>query len=253
MKNKNQPARCPHGINRRYTKRLDGIVIWKQCEDLVIPRLHLSVYERAVYLHLVRHSRLEGKARVCFSIARLAQGAGLTKRAASNSLRGLRAKGALRFVERGRAGHVVEVRLPEEIRAVREAKIAAETAARASGRDTLEEADFLETRALREAIHRREGGRCFYCMRRLAPMTRCLDHVTPRARNGGNTYRNVVSACVECNSQKGERRADDFLRWLYREGHLTAEEFRGRLRALHALASGKLRPSLAAVAKPAAN
>ena len=72
-----------------------------------------------------------------------------------------------------------------------------------------------------------------------------LDHVVPRARLGCNSYRNLVSSCIECNSQKGEKAADDFLRRLYREGHLNASELAGRLRALDALASGILRPSLA--------
>jgi hypothetical protein len=48
----------------------------------------------------------------------------------------------------------------------------------------------------------------------------------------------------ECNSQKGEKPADDFLRRLYREGQLNAAELAARLRALDDLASGKLRPSL---------
>jgi len=55
-----------------------------------------------------------------------------------------------------------------------------------------------------------------------------------------------VSCCLECNSNKGERPAGDFLRWLYREGRLTGAELAGRLRALEALAAGKLRPVLAA-------
>ena len=59
----------------------------------------------------------------------------------------------------------------------------------------IEKTDFLETRALREAIHAREGGRCFYCLGRLRPMVRCLDHVVPRVRRGGNGYRNLVSSC----------------------------------------------------------
>ncbi len=49
---------------------------------------------------------------------------------------------------------------------------------------------------------------------------------------------------MECNAQKGEKPADDFLRRLYREGHLNAAELAACLRALDALASGKLRPSL---------
>ena len=46
------------------------------------------------------------------------------------------------------------------------------------------------------------------------------------------------------NSQKGERRAEDFLRWLCREGRLSAGELSGRFRALARLAAGKLRPAL---------
>jgi len=51
--------------------------------------------------------------------------------------------------------------------------------------------------------------------------------------------------CLECNSQKGEKPADDFLRRLYCEGHLNAAELAARLRALEALASGKLPPFFA--------
>jgi hypothetical protein len=71
----------------------------------------------------------------------------------------------------------------------------------------------------------------------------------PRAQSGRNSYRNLVSSCMECNSQKGERPAGDFLRWLYREGRLTAAEMAGRLRALEDLAAGKLPPTLATTDK----
>jgi hypothetical protein len=71
-----------------------------------------------------------------------------------------------------------------------------------------------------------------------------LDHVVPRARVGCNSYRNLVSSCMKCNSQKGERPAEEFLRWLFRERRLTAAELSDRFRALELLASGKLRPTL---------
>ena len=108
----------------------------------------------------------------------------------------------------------------------------------------LEEVDFLRTKPLRKSIHARECGQCFYCMRRTTSTVHCLDHVVPQARSGRNSYRNLVSSCMECNAQKGEKSADDFLRRLYRERRLTAAELAARLRALDALASGKLRPSL---------
>ena len=69
-----------------------------------------------------------------------------------------------------------------------------------------------------------------------------LDHVVARVRGGRNGYRNLVSACAECNSQKGERRAEDFLRWLWRERRLSGGELKGRFLALARLAAGKLRP-----------
>jgi 5-methylcytosine-specific restriction endonuclease McrA len=88
--------------------------------------------------------------------------------------------------------------------------------------------DFLQTKPLREAIHARERSVCFYCLRGLTARVRCLDHVVPQVRRGSNSYRNLVSACAECNSQKGETAAEGFLRLLYRDGRLTASELTGR-------------------------
>ena len=59
--------------------------------------------------------------------------------------------------------------------------------------------DFLFPR-LRLSI--RERGHCFYCLRRTDARVQCLDHVVPRARPGRNSYRNLVSSCLECNSLK---------------------------------------------------
>jgi hypothetical protein len=47
---------------------------------------------------------------------------------------------------------------------------------------------------------------------------------------------------MECNSRKRERSTGDYVRWLRREKRLTEGELLGRLRALCALAAGRLRP-----------
>jgi 5-methylcytosine-specific restriction endonuclease McrA len=225
-------------------KKLNAVHVWKQMQDVLIPRLRLPVIERAVYTYLLRHSRLEGKRQLCFSIGSLARGACLSTTSVRRAVRCLVTAGVLRLVERSRAGHTVEVRLPDEIPALHAQKRARARAARPAGEANLEDVDFLESRALRNALYTREAGCCFYCLRRLAPMTRCLDHVVPRVRKGRNSYRNLVSACTECNSQKAARRAGNFLRWLFREGRLTATELKGRLCALGKLTSGMLRPRL---------
>jgi hypothetical protein len=172
---------------------------------------------------------------------------GLSIGAARQAVRRLDELGALRVLERSKSGHLAEMRLPEKIRAIRPGKNGALVATEAAGQPpapTLETTDFLKTWALRKAIHDRERGACFYCLRRTPANVRCLDHVVPRVRFGRNSYRNLVSCCIECNSRKGDRPVPDFLRTLYRQGRLTPAELDTRLRALKDLAAGKLCPSL---------
>ena len=162
-------------------------------------------------------------------------------KATRGSVRSLVARGVLELIERNcRTQHVVRVRLPLEVKAVRAPKIGSPQPAKSA--INIEEADFVEKQILRRSLHDREGGNCFYCMRRTGQRNWCLDHVVPQARGGGNSYRNLVSCCLDCNSDKGERPAEEFLRWMYRERRLSAADLSGRLRALDELAAGKLKP-----------
>ena len=223
-------------------KKVNAERVWKQFEDDVVPQLKLSVIDRAVYSHLLRHSQLEGKPRVQLTLAWLAHGTRLCVGSTRTALHRLFDKGALQLVECTKGGHVVEVRLPEEIRGLR----IGET----SGLPqvvrvvNLEEANFFGNAALRRALHERERGLCFYCLRQVMRRKRCLDHVVPRARLGRNSYRNLVSCCDNCNAKKRDRPAEEFLRCLYRERRLDADELTKRLRALDDLAAGKLKPQI---------
>lgn len=220
-------------------KKLNALHVWKEIDDVLVPRLRLSVSDRAAYCYLVRHSRLEARRQLQFSLSWLARGIRLSVGATRQAVRRLLEKGALRLMERTKAGHVAEVRLPEEIPAASEPGLLPR-----HGTNTLEEVDFLQNDAHRQAIHARECGRCFYCLRQLKPGEKCLDHVVPRVLFGRSSYRNLVSCCLECNSQKGGQSAEHFLQWLYRERRLTSAELSERLRALDALAAGKLRPEI---------
>lgn len=232
-------------------KRIDALEVWKQVEDVLTPRLRLSPIERAVYLHLLRHSHLEGKRRERFSIYAVARRLNLSHGPVRRAVRRLVELRALRLAERTKAGHLVYVRLPEQVPGTRADKMGSSPATWPDRAPSLENVDFLRTRSLRHAIHARERGMCFYCLRRIRGPMKCLDHVVPRVRFGRNSYRNLVSSCLECNSGKSERSASDFLRSLYREGRLTAAELRGCLRALRALAAGKLRPAFPKAWPPA--
>lgn len=225
------------------TKKPNAAQVWKDFEDLLVPRLHLSTIDRVVYSHLLRHSRLEGQLRLQFSILWLARGTGLSHNAVRWAVRRLVAHGVLRLVERSKEGHFVEVRLPNEVRAARPRRIARRPLSRTRAFD-FEDLDFLKHPALRRAIHARERGRCFYCLSRLTPSTRCLDHVVPRAEFGDNSCRNLVSCCQACNVHKRDLPAADFLRSLHRQRRLTGLELSARLRTLDALVAGHLRPRL---------
>jgi hypothetical protein len=69
-------------------RKIDAVEVWKQMEDLAVPQLRLSPYERAVYPHLLRHSRLEGKAQIRFGILRLSEAASLSDWAVRKAVRG---------------------------------------------------------------------------------------------------------------------------------------------------------------------
>ncbi len=192
-------------------EKIDAVEVCKELEDVLAPRLKLSVLDRAVYLHLLRHSRFEGKPRLRFTIVWLANNMGLTARRVRQAVRRLVDNNVLRLIERSNIGHLVQVRSPGEVRAPRGS---------------------------------RQAGVCFYCLRRTPSRAHCLDHVVPVAKSGGNSYRNLVSCCLDCNSRKKDLPAEDFLRRLYREGRLSPKDLSARLLAVQALAAGKLRPRL---------
>ena len=52
-------------------------------------------------------------------------------------------------------------------------------------------------------VMKRDDYTCQYCGSRHARMT--LDHVVPRHLGGGDSWENLVCACDDCNSRKGNR------------------------------------------------
>lgn len=70
----------------------------------------------------------------------------------------------------------------------------------------------------RAALYERDGWECVYCGRgpraarrmRLAQVVLTLDHLTPRSVGGDNSVANLVTACVSCNSSRGDRPVADY-------------------------------------------
>jgi hypothetical protein len=170
--------------------------------DYLLPLL--SPYEGAVYLLLLRHSRLEDQ--VDFRIgkrtlaAKLGQG---TRARVSNFehisglLRKLENKGCIVIGETSRDGTLYSVRLPLEIPAARE-RMAASVVADAPG-------DYYVDADLRRELFERDHWACQYCGDAVTAETATLDHYAPRSKRGGNDPGNLRTCCLMCNSIKSGR------------------------------------------------
>jgi 5-methylcytosine-specific restriction endonuclease McrA len=54
----------------------------------------------------------------------------------------------------------------------------------------------------RQNIFRRDGHKCGYCE---STKDLTLDHIYPKSRGGGNTWKNLVTCCKSCNNKKDNR------------------------------------------------
>ncbi len=62
-----------------------------------------------------------------------------------------------------------------------------------------------EVRFSRYNIFLRDNNICQYCGKRFPKKELTIDHVIPRSRGGKTVWENVVTACVACNTKKGNR------------------------------------------------
>lgn len=57
----------------------------------------------------------------------------------------------------------------------------------------------------RRNIFLRDENCCQYCQKRFPRQQLSLDHIHPRSRGGGDSWENIVCACLKCNVRKGGR------------------------------------------------
>lgn len=62
---------------------------------------------------------------------------------------------------------------------------------------------YKEIPLTRRNVLERDRNTCQYCSLKREQLT--LDHVIPRSRGGGDSWENLVAACVRCNVKKGNR------------------------------------------------
>lgn len=215
---------------------LTAAQLWADIEDHLVPGLSLWASDRVVYFYLVRKSRLAGRRIIRMPARTLSRGTLLSRSTVRICLRRLAAKNILTILDRSYHGLRIAIKLPHEIPGCIRDRLP-------DGR-SLDSLDFWTSRNRRAAIFRRDGHRCFYCLRRLMPHKGVIDHVVPRARLGQHGYRNLVACCPDCNMAKRDRPAEELLRQLYRDRRLSTRELAYRSTALRNLTGGKLKPTL---------
>ena len=57
----------------------------------------------------------------------------------------------------------------------------------------------------RRNLFARDRNQCQYCGKHFPTSDLSIDHVLPRAQGGGDTWENLVCACIRCNARKGGR------------------------------------------------
>jgi 5-methylcytosine-specific restriction endonuclease McrA len=211
--------------------------------DYLAPKL--DVYEQAIYLYLVRHSRLLDRQEVTIGFksarVRLATGIGENGKPMSEStsykkLDSLQSKRCVTLLRTSHKGRVLLVHLPNEIEGLISSPVEVLP-------QDLESMDFFNVPENRKLLLERENHRCFYTLKPLTADSFVVEHIVSRPV-GDNSYRNCVAASREANNKKDASSAEDFLRRLFREGFLNEAEFAERLQTLELVKSGHLKPSL---------
>jgi len=57
----------------------------------------------------------------------------------------------------------------------------------------------------RRNVLARDGNVCCYCGQRFPSQDLSIDHVMPRSQGGRTAWKNIVTACTDCNKRKGGR------------------------------------------------
>jgi 5-methylcytosine-specific restriction endonuclease McrA len=61
----------------------------------------------------------------------------------------------------------------------------------------------------RKAVFERDGNVCQYCGRKMRREKLTIDHIVPRSRGGGDSWSNLVLACLECNARKRNKTPEE--------------------------------------------
>ena len=181
----------------------------------------LTTYEAAIYWKLFRRSVLSvGQQYVRASVGGMMEGVVLSSsgqsvalgyRAVQKALKGLEEKGVItKAGEPNREGTLYKLYLPEEIAACQE-RMKRAVAEEAKPIDEKKEPDYYNVPENRAKVFERDDYKCWSCGKQLTRFTATLDHLQPVSKRGDNSFENLRTACLHCNSRRGNRPVMDVI------------------------------------------
>lgn len=188
----------------------------------IVDFLHplLTPYEIAVYWYLFNKSIVKtgeqyarASTRGMSSIAKSASGqsADLSYGVIKKVIDSLIEKEALSISgDTTRDGTLYKISIPDEIPLCKEL-MKTQVLAEVESVNLEVELDFYNIAENRLKIFERDGYKCHYCSKQLTRFSATLDHIQPVSKDGDNSFYNLVTACLHCNSERGNKPIMDYV------------------------------------------
>ncbi|MEI6347008.1 MAG: HNH endonuclease signature motif containing protein [Bacteroidota bacterium] len=183
----------------------------------------LLPYESGIYWFMFRHSILRtgenylrvstrglGKPKTVIQSSS-GKSEGISYGGVQDALIGLEKKGAIKKVgDTNREGTLYQIYLPEEIEICR-SRMKEIIIEELPVIDPKKEADYYNIKENRLKVFERDSFKCHYCDKQLTRFSATLDHIQPVSKGGDNSYDNLVTACLHCNSRRGAKPVMDII------------------------------------------
>jgi len=206
-----------HEFSRSYNSlELPGIV------SSVVEYLHpfLTPYEIAVYWYLFNESIVRtgeqyarASTRGMSTIAKSSSGQSseISYSAIKKTIDALKAKKVVFIAgDTNRTGTLYKIAIPDEIPLCKKLMQQNDSEMEVSV-NIDEELDYYNVAENRRKVFERDGYLCHYCSKQLTRFSATLDHIQPISKGGDNSLGNLVTACLHCNSERGNKPIMDYV------------------------------------------
>lgn len=207
--------------NHLFTKNYNALEL-PSIISSVVDFLHplLTPYEIAIYWYLFNLSIVKtgeqyarASTRGMSAIAKSSSGQSdeLSYGVIKKTIDSLKGKEVLSMAgDTNREGSLYKIAIPDEIPLCKEL-MSQKANNEVAVIKTKNELDFYNVAENRNTVFERDGYKCHYCGKQLTRFSATLDHIHPVSKGGDNSFDNLITACLHCNAERGNKPIMDFI------------------------------------------